>query len=115
MAPNSKKNDVIERLFPKNNDSATLRVVCPRTEYSASRIAHAVEDCDAHLLNLNITAATPDPDCVAVELRVSIRNAAAVERSLSRYGYYAEVIDGDSDSDAVSAQAVTALQRFLEI
>ncbi|GFI52668.1 hypothetical protein IMSAGC021_00974 [Muribaculaceae bacterium] len=46
----------IERLFPKMEESSTLVLTCRRGDYSASRIARAVDDADAHLLNLNVTA-----------------------------------------------------------
>lgn len=60
--------------------------------YSASAIARAVEDCNAHLLNLNVTAdgAIPsgyDAGEVVVDLRVDMRHAMGVIRSLERYGY----------------------------
>lgn len=86
-----------------------MTVICRRSEYAASRIARAVEDCDAHLLNLNITADTPSADEVVVELRVSHRNPVAVMRSLERYGYTA-VAD---IPDSTGAEAL--LQRYLEI
>ncbi|MBD5260154.1 MAG: hypothetical protein HDS46_05120 [Bacteroides sp.] len=77
-----------ELLFAPVQDSCELTVEIDRADYSASAIARAVEDADAHLLNLNVTAREPlQEGCVAVELRVSHRNAGAVGRSLERYGY----------------------------
>ena len=67
------------RLFPYTPDSSSLTVECPASDYSASSIARAVEDCNAHLLNLNVTS--------VVDLRVNHRNADAVSRSLERYGF----------------------------
>lgn len=76
-----------EVLFPSNGESARLLVGCRRDDYSASRIARAVEDCDAHLLNLNVTSVErPDAELV-IDLRVNRRNPSAVIRSLERYGY----------------------------
>lgn len=66
---------------------------CRRCDYSASLVARAVEDCDAHLINLNVTSLC-DPsaaDHLFVDLRISLRNADSVVRSLSRYGY--DVVD----------------------
>lgn len=77
-------------LFPPVADSSRLLVGCAREDYSASRIAHAVEDCDAHLLNLNVTSmgALPDADYpVVFDLRVDHRDATSIVRSLERYGY----------------------------
>ncbi|MDE6684329.1 MAG: hypothetical protein K2J94_04020, partial [Duncaniella sp.] len=45
----------LERLFPPRDESSRLLVSCITSDYSASRIARAVEDADAHLLNLNVT------------------------------------------------------------
>ena len=82
----------LERLFPPVGESSMLMVACRRGDYSATRIARAVEDCDAHLLNLNVTADTDSFDNrIVAELRVSHRNPESVARSLERYGY--EVID----------------------
>lgn len=85
--------ELLARLFPPNSDSVCLRVLCARGDYSASRIAFAVEDCDVHLLNLNILATSPDPECVCVLLRVGARDGEGVIRSLARYGYDAEVVE----------------------
>lgn len=77
------------RLFPYSEDASELLVACRRLDYSASALARAVEDCDAHLLNLNLTGDTaPDgSDDLIVELRVGHRNAMGVARSLERYGF----------------------------
>ena len=93
----------LQRLFPQVEDSSRLTVCCPRFDYSASRIARAVEDCDAHLLNLNVTsagAANPfGSGEVAVEIRVSHRNASAVARSLERYGYRVVAVEHAQGAD----------------
>ena len=77
------------RLFPPSDEASEIMVACRRSDYSASAIARAVEDCDAHLINLNITAdPAPDgSDDLVVELRISHRNAMGVARSLERYGF----------------------------
>ena len=85
-------NSNIEQMFPPNHESCWVKVLCGRTDYSASRLARAVEDCDAHLLNLNILATSPSADMVAVLLRVGMRHGQSVVRSLARYGYDSEVI-----------------------
>lgn len=87
-----------EYLYPPVPDSSRLLVGCRREDYSASRIAHAVEDCDAHLLNLNVTGFNTEADSdtssgysakfpVVFDIRVSHRNADSIMRSLERYGY----------------------------
>lgn len=106
----------LARLFPFVGDSSTLVLSCPKGDYSASRIAHAVEDCDAHLLNLNVTADRAESDGrLIVELRVSHRNPESVGRSLERYGY--EVIDfvggDDSDDDSLMRSRYEEFMMYL--
>ena len=109
-------------------ESSRLLIGCSREDYSASRIARAVEDCDAHLLNLNITA-RPDktgdeegeafrlPYQYLVDIRVSHRNASGVKRSLERYGY--DVIDilsaEHSEDSEMMRKRIDELFRYLEI
>ncbi|MCH5346423.1 MAG: hypothetical protein J1E63_04900 [Muribaculaceae bacterium] len=82
----------LNRLFPEIEDSTSITAAIGMANYSASAIARAVEDCNAHLLNLNVTAdgAIPsgyDAGEVVVDLRVDMRHAMGVIRSLERYGY----------------------------
>ncbi len=108
------------RLFPLVDDTSELTLVCRRSDYSASVIARAAEDCDTHLLNLNITAdPSPDgnPESVVVEIRIGRRDPSAVARSLSRYGY--DVVDTRSPmADMAGERAlgrIRELIRHLEV
>ncbi|MGM9851528.1 MAG: hypothetical protein ACI306_05230 [Muribaculaceae bacterium] len=96
MTVKDNKITEIDALFPSNSEATRLLIGCSKDHYSASRIAHAVEDCDAHLLNLNVTcyggAAPDEADAfggneLVIDIRVDRRNPAAVIRSLERYGY----------------------------
>lgn len=101
MASNKIKFPENEYLFPPVADSSRLLVGCRREDYSASRIARAVEDCNAHLLNLNVTTidGTGAPDGyygdddtdpkfpVVFDIRVNHRDTEGIMRSLERYGY----------------------------
>lgn len=105
-------------LFPHVPDASTIVVACGRQDYSASVIARAVEDCDAHLINLNVLAAAPDYGGLHVALRIDHRNPSPVVRSLQRFGY--EVVDIDSpegaDTDVETARSrANELIRYLEI
>ncbi len=116
-------------LFPHVDESSRLLVGCRREDYSASRIAHAVEDCNAHLLNLNVTAMDSDsgydidgdgiPDGkfpVVCDLRVSHRNAEGISRSLERYGYTVLAASApEKPDDSTLKRRIDELFRYLEI
>lgn len=87
------------RLFPEVEESCELSVACYRADFSASRIALAVEDAEAHLLNLNVTSEVLSSGEIVVDLRVGHRNSAAVVRSLERYGFEVISVRGISISD----------------
>lgn len=101
------------RLFPRCGDSSEISIGCYRGDYSASRIARAVEDCDAHLLNLNITGDTTEDGRIVVDVRISHRNAAAVCRSLERYGY--DVLAVRQEETASDLRDETAAERIGEL
>lgn len=106
----------VSRLFPQLNEYTELTITCPPSQYSASAIAHAVEDADAHLLNLNVTAGTEPDLLTTVMLRVNHSRGESVARSLQRYGYDTVEMTGDPGvfhSDM--AERVNALLHYLEI
>lgn len=99
-------------LFPEVGDTSTLIVSCRPADYSASRLARAVEDVDARLLNLNVTASDhPDAPGMEIELRVSHRNPSSVARSLERYGFEVTA----SSSPSLYATAEEAADRVAEL
>lgn len=105
-----------ERLFPPNPECCELSVACTRSDYSASRISRAVEDADAHLLNLNVTSETLPSGEIIVDLRVSHRDAGAVRRSLERYGYPAISIRSGYDlMEQEIAERIGELMAHIEI
>lgn len=92
-------------MFPPAPDASELSIACFAADYSASHIARAVEDCDAHLLNLNVTDSSTPAGEMIIDLRVDHRNPSSVARSLERYGY--SVIDmrhADDDADVETAR-----------
>lgn len=129
IAAKETKKDEIGVLFPPNPESSRLLVGCRRVDYSASRIAHAVEDCDAQLINLNVTSRTTrevaeDGDCEAapgdswlvVDLRVTHRSPHAVVRSLERYGYEVLGMDGGTESGEEAARSrIDEFLRYLSV
>lgn len=72
---------------PLSPEASELLLSCRPTDYSASSIARAVEDCDAQLLGLSVTGMRDDSGLPVIALRVNVRDASGVARSLRRYGY----------------------------
>lgn len=110
----------LDRLVPPMTDGSTIIVAVDPSDFLASRMARAVEDTDAHLLNLNVTAERTPHDELIVHLRVDRRNGDAVARSLERYGYRILSVEnaatmGGPDLDDATRDRVNALLRYLEI
>lgn len=107
------------RLFPANEESSELSIRCFRSDFSASRIALAVEDCNANLLNMNVTSEVSPLGEIIVDLRVSHRNASSVARSLERYGYSVERISApetdDLEGDDTTARRIGELLAHLNV
>lgn len=82
--------------MPPQPESSLLTVACRPEDYSASQLARAVEDSDAHLINLNVTDTRLDDGRITIELRTNRRHAGATARSLERYGY--EVLSNNPDN-----------------
>lgn len=107
----------LERLFPDYGESSTLYISCHSSDYSASKIAHAVEDCNAHLINLNVTSDNdPESGRVGVELRVNHLDPEAVARSLERYGFEVNSVYAPSAADdSVMRHRYEELMHYLNI
>lgn len=101
--------------FPPYPESSRLKIRIRRSDYQGSRVAHAVEDADAGLLNLNLTALDPDSDWVTVALRVGHRDPNRVARSLERYGFQVIGIDTDPADDDDIRQRYDELMHWLNV
>lgn len=130
MKPNTTSNKFPENEYflPPVAESSRLLVGCKKEDYSASRIARAVEDCNAHLLNLNVTEIGDDNPFaedgessegkfpIIFDLRVNHRNAMNISRSLERYGYTVICAkSSDNADDDTTRQRIDQLFRYLEI
>lgn len=105
-----------ERLFPPTTECSEISVTCYRTDFSASRISRAVEDADAHVLNLNVTSQELSGGHIVIDLRVSHRDASAVIRSLERYGYTTIALNSGDNSMADSiAERIGLLMAQIEV
>lgn len=109
--------DVDQVVYPSGGSYTEFLVAVRPGDFSASAIARAVEDCDLHLLNMNVTSArTPGGDII-VALRTDACSGDGVTRSLNRYGYDVIATSGEISSiDADEAERRAAeLLRLLDI
>lgn len=106
-------------LIPPQEEASTLTVACRPDDYSASALAHAVEDSNAHLINLNVTDIRLDDGRITVELRTNRRHTASCIRSLERYGFEVIGLDAagldDDESSATLRSRAAELIHLLEI
>lgn len=109
-------------LISTEADCAELVVTCSPDHFLASAIARAVEDADAHLLNLNVADARHADGSLMVTLRINRRNPVHAARSLERHGF--TVVDGgggdgsadhSSDYDSILADRANQLLHLLNI
>lgn len=101
---------------PLPADASELLVSVSPQHYSASQIARAVEDCNAQLLGLSVTAMRDDRGWPVVALRVNLRDASAVVRSLGRFGYEPFYVSNlSSDSVDIARERVNELLHILDL
>lgn len=106
---------LFKRRYPRNNEATEIVLCCPPCDYSASLICRAAEDCDAHVLNLNVTDERTETGNIIVDLRINHRDGENVARSLERYGY--EVLDYFSPSrqNEFAEERAEEILRILDI
>ena len=110
----------LEHLIPPQTEATVLTVACHPDDYCASSLARAVEDSEAHLINLNVTDCRLDDGRIAIELRTNHCNGGATARSLERYGFEVLEIEsttGDSivDSDPTLSARAAELLHILNL
>ena len=96
------------RMIPARDDSSIVTLECAPADYSASRISHAVEDSDAHIVDL--WSAPAENGKIRVTLRVRRSDPTPTVHNLERYGY--DVVD-TSSSDYQDAEV--AWERLLAL
>lgn len=95
-------------IIAARDDCSLVTVECPAVDYSASRVARAVEDADVHLVDL---LSVPAPDGhLKVLLRVRCEDPTSVTHSLERYGYTVTEVYANSWYDGESA-----MERLMEV
>ncbi|MCH5238723.1 MAG: hypothetical protein J1F38_00700 [Muribaculaceae bacterium] len=100
----------VGRMIAPRDDCSVIAVECDPQDYSASLLAHAVEDSDAHLVDL-FTAPSQN-GLMLVTLRVRHSDPTAAVRSLERYGYH--VVEAHSGSDDFQTMEI-ATERLLSL
>lgn len=100
--------DGLADLIAPRDDSSTVVVETTPAAYSASSIAHAVEDADVHLVDLWTHPGSGDN--VRVTLRVRTADPSGVVSSLERYGYDVTEVSAEE-----SRNLETAIERLLSL
>lgn len=106
----------IGRMLAARDDCSIITVECAPEDYSASVLAHAVEDSDAHLVDL---FSSPAPNGrITVTLRVRHSDPTAAVRSLERYGYNVLEAHGSTNtiqSIEIATERLLALQALMNV
>ena len=100
----------IGRMIAPRDDCSVITVDCAPEDYSASVLAHAVEDSDAHLVDLFTSPA--ENGRITVTLRVRHSDPTAAVRSLERYDYH--VIDAHGSGNSMQSMEI-ATERLLSL
>ena len=101
-------------MIAPRDDSSLVTVECAPADYSASRISHAVEDSDAHIVDLWTVPA--ENGKIRVTLRVRRADPTPTVHNLERYGY--EVVDtssADYQDAEVAWERILALNALLNV
>lgn len=102
--------DGIGRMIAPRDDCSVITVDCAPEDFSASVLAHAIEDTDAHLVDL--FSSPGENGRINVTLRVRHSDPSAAVRSLERYDYH--VIEAHSSSDSLQSIEI-ATERLLSL
>lgn len=100
----------ISRMIVPRDDCSVITIECDPQEYCASVLAHAVEDSDAHLVDL--FTAPGENGHIIVTLRVRHSDPSAAVRSLERYDFH--VVEAHSSSDNIQSMEI-ATERLLAL
>ena len=96
------------RMIASRDDCSVITIECSPEDYSASVLAHAIEDTDAHLVDL--LSAPGENGRIRVTMRVRHSDPTAAVRSLERYDYH--VIAAYPAADTIQSMEI-ATERLL--
>lgn len=104
-------------IYPTGGQYTDFLVAVRPGDFSASSIARAIEDCDLHLLNMNVTSVRTSAGDIVVALRTDACVGDNVARSLERYGYDVIASSGSLSSidDDEAERRAAELLRLLDI
>lgn len=106
--------ETLASLIPARDDSSIITLECRPEDYSASKLATAVEDADTHMTDLWTTPG--QEGLIRVTLRVLRNDPSPVVHSLERYGYDVLESKGKYNSDAeTSALRLLELNTILSV
>lgn len=98
--------EALSRQIAPRYDCSIIELECAPQDYSASILARAVEDTDAHLVDL--LTSPMDEGLLRVTLRIRCEDPSAAAHSLERYGY--NVLETHGNDHAVAS---ASLERLL--
>lgn len=98
------------RMIAPRDDCSVIEIECSPQDYSASSLAHAVEDSEAHLVDVLTIPA--ENGMLRVSLRVRHSDPSAAARSLERYGF--NVVETYSSSNQITSVEIAA-ERLLSL
>lgn len=102
------------RMIAPRDDSSIVTVECRPEDYSASLLAHAVEDAEAHLVDL--WSVPIEDGMLRVTLRVRSTDPTAAVRSLERYDFHVVEAHGQQmRAVELAGERLLALQTLLNI
>lgn len=105
----------LEELLATTGGCVAIELTCAPGQYTASRLASAVEDADAPLLGLWTRPA--DDGHTLVTLIVGASDSTAARRSLERYGYRViAACDDDTAADTrIASERLGQLRVMLNV
>lgn len=113
------QNSMLEglgRMITPRDDCSVITVECAPENYSASIIAHAIEDTDAHLVDL--MSFPSDNGKIRVTLRLRNTDPTSAARNLEGYDYEVVEIYGHGDllqSVEIATERLLSLQALMNV
>ena len=98
----------LNSLITPRDDSSLIVVEASPSAYSASQLAHAVEDANVHLVDL--WTAPGNDNMLQITMRVRTSDPSGVVTSLERYGY--DVVEAVGEENR---NLETAMERLLSL